>query len=138
MDQGTSMACGKRQGTLTTQGSHASTPQSQTEQAMSILARTKHVDLTVTMPSYDGHVGEPPRPMTRVEEAMLNQFPGHSQLDSEQVQHTRNTAAVSPAQSEPHGAGYDAVTRVTFACIFLQLVPSVALKGEDEPHSFAA
>lgn len=67
------------------QASDANPSQGPTEQAMLILARTRNVNLTVAMPSYEGHVGDNPRPMTRVEKALIRQFPGHSLADDVQT-----------------------------------------------------
>lgn len=49
-------------------------------QSMSVLSRTRHLDLHVTMPSYEGHIGDDPRPMTKAEKSMVKEFPCHNLL----------------------------------------------------------
>lgn len=52
-------------------------------QSMSVLSRTWQLDLNVTMPSYEGHIGDDPRPMTKAERSMVKEFPCHHLFDGD-------------------------------------------------------
>lgn len=47
-------------------------------QAMSVVSRTRNLDVKSKMPSYEGHIGGAPRAMTKVERSMAKEFPLHS------------------------------------------------------------
>jgi hypothetical protein len=49
---------------------------------LKIVKQTRKVNVSKFMPAYDGHIGGPPRQLTRVEKRLLPQFPAHQLEDS--------------------------------------------------------